>query len=346
MMSLATMLAAVMSVGATFFLPPSSQGLLLARAATGGEQASGGDRARFTGTYELVTIEEKDQAGKWSQVPDFNSSGFIIYANTGHMGVQFQNRVRVRFAGNVPTGEEAQAALRSYTAYFGTFDVDDRSAEKRVIHHRMGNINPGGATEVFRYYDFVTMPNGSERLILTPPPADGGGKGKATRRLVWQRILDAPLSPEEKKFVGFHRLLYTDTVRLKDGKEVFHGNKVENRSGTSYIIYTSSGHMMVHLMDNKGRVKYAGAQPTPDEALKAYQSYTAYFGRFRTYENQNPKFVYHSLQGSTGLRLYGEQQRFYEFNGNVLRLGAPMSRNEAGEMTGGHLYWERQGPAK
>ena len=124
------------------------------------------------------------------------------------------------------------------------------------------------------------MPNGNQRLVLTPPPAGGGGKEKAARRVVWQRMPEAPLSAEEKKFVGSYRLRYTDSYRTKDGKEVFHGTRNETRAGTSYIIYTSSGHMMAHLMDREGRTKYAGAQPTPDEALKAYRSYSGYFGRF------------------------------------------------------------------
>jgi hypothetical protein len=34
------------------------------------------------------------------------------------------------------------------------------------------------------------------------------------------------------------------------------------------------------------------------------------------------------------------------FNGNVLRLGAPPTLNAAGEMAGGHLYWERMPPVK
>ena len=215
------------------------------------------------------------------------------------MGVHIMPKVRARFTSNPPTGEEAQAALRGYTAYFGSFAVNDKEREKFVVHHRFGQINPGGAVDVKRFYDFVTMPNGSQRLILTPAPADGGGKDKATRRLVWQRMLDAPLTPEQKKFIGFWRLLYTDSYRTKDGKEVFHGNKVETRAGTSYIIYTPSGHMMVHLMNKEGRTKYAGAQPTPAESLAAYRSYNGYFGRFVTYENQNPPFVYHSQQGST-----------------------------------------------
>ncbi len=173
-------------------------------------------------------------------------------------------------------------------------------------------------------------------------PADGGGKDKATRRLVFQRMLDAPLSAEEKKFVGFWRLLYTDSYRTKDGKEVFHGDKIETRAGTSYIIYTASGHMMVHLMFKEGRTKYAGAQPTPEEALKAFRSYGGYFGRFVTYENQNPRFVYHSQQGALTPGAYSEQKRFYQLTGNVLRLGAPPNLNDKGELAGGHLYWERQ----
>jgi hypothetical protein len=337
----------IVLTGAAIVLMPTVFSAEVAPGQSGGSAAASGDRAKFVGTYELVVTEAKDPAtGKWSPTPNFNSNGYIIYADTGHMGVHIMPKVRTGFAANPPTGDEALAALTGYTAYFGSFEVNDKERDKFVIHHRWGQINPGGQVDVRRYYDFVTMPNGSQRLILTPPPAEGGGKDKAMRRLVWQRMPDAPLSAEEKKFVGFFRLLYTDSYRTKGGKETFHGNKVETRAGTSYIIYTASGHMMVHLMDRQGRTKYAGAQPTPDEALKAYRSYTGYFGRFRAYDNQNPRFVYHSQQGSTNPGGYSEQKRFYEFNGNVLRLGGPPNLNDAGELAGGHLYWERQGPVK
>ena len=61
-----------------------------------------------------------------------------------------------------------------------------------------------------------------------------------------------------------------------------------------------------------------------------------------THENQNPPFVYHSQQGSTNPGAYSEQKRFYQFTGNVLRLGGPPNLNDQGELAGGHLYWERQ----
>jgi hypothetical protein len=123
------------------------------------------------------------------------------------------------------------------------------------------------------------------------------------------------------------------------------GEKNETRAGTSYIIYTPTGHMMVHLMNKEGRTKYAGAQPTPEEALKAYQSYNGYFGRFTTYENYNPPFVMHNQQGTTAPG--GDvdaTKRFYVFTGNVLRLGGPPTLNAAGEMAGGYLFWERVAP--
>ena len=252
------------------------------------------------------------------------------------MGVHIMPRNRPRFATGMPTGDEAQAALRGYAAYFGSFSVDDK--DKFVVHHRIGQINPGGVVDAKRFYDFD-----GDRLILTPAPAGGGGKDKAANRLIWERLPNAPLSAEAKKFVGFYKLLYTDSYREKGGEEVFHGDKVYVRAGTSYIIYTPTGHMMVHLMDKEGRTKYAGAQPTPDETLKAYRSYGGYFGRFTPYENHSPRFVMHNQQGT--LNPGGDvdaTKRFYSFTGNVLRLGAPPNLNAAGETAGGHLYWERQ----
>lgn len=338
MSSVAKSLRTVLTVAAAVSMP-IALGVRAATVAVGAAQASTSDRAKFVGTYRLITAEIRDAAsGKWSQRPNFNSIGYITYADTGHMGVHIMPRNRPLFASNPPTAEEARAALQQYAAYFGSFTVNDNG--KFVVHHRVGQINPGGAADAKRFYDFE-----GERLVLTPAPADRGSKERATNRVVWERLPNPPLSADAKKFVGFYKLLYTDSYREKDGKEVFHGNRNDARAGTSYIIYTPTGHMMVHLMDKEGRTKYTGAQPTPDEALKAYRSYSGYFGRFTTYENYSPPFVMHNQQGT--LRPGGDvdaTKRFYQFTGNVLRLGGPPTLNAAGEMAGGHLYWERLPP--
>ena len=332
-------LMAALTVAATVIVLPTPLGARAATFLAGAAQGSMSDDAKFVGTYRLISTEVKDTAtGEWAETPDFNRIGYITYADTGHMGVHLMPRSREPFASNTPTPEEAQVALQRYTAYFGSFTVDEKG--QFVVHHREGQINPGGVVDAKRFYDFE-----GDRLILTPAPADGGGKETATRRLIWERLPNAPLSAEAQKFVGFHKLLYTDRYREKDGRQVFHGNKNYERAGTSYIIYTPTGHMMVHLMHKAGRTKYAGAQPTPDEALKAFSSYNGYFGRFATYENHTPRFLMHNQQGSLRpARHVDATKRFYEFTGNVLRLGGPPSLNEAGEMEGGHLYWEKQGP--
>jgi hypothetical protein len=319
---------------------------LLAALALPRISAAQSDAAKFPGTYSLVVTEQKGADGKWTSRPDFNSNGYIIYSPTGQMAVHIQPRVRAKYTSNPPTAEEAQAAMRGYTMYFGGYTVNEQ--EHYVVHNRVGQVNPGGAVDAKRYYDFVSTPQGRERLILTPAPA-GGGKEQATNHLIWERQELAPLSAEQKKFVGFYKLLYTDRYRMKDGKMVFHGDpdgkeggRVTTQTGTSYIIYTDTGHMMVIQMNNSGRKPYAAAQPTPEEALAAWRSISGYFGRFITYENQNPQYVIHSQQGSSNPGTYSDQQRFYQFTGDVLRLGGPPTYNEkTGELEGGHLYWQR-----
>ncbi|MCC7418475.1 MAG: lipocalin-like domain-containing protein [Acidobacteria bacterium] len=310
--------------------------------------AQTGAAAQFAGTYSLVTIEAKDPAtGRWSARPDFNSNGYIIYAPTGQMAVHIQPKVRSKYAGATPTAEEAAAAMRGYTMYFGGYTVNGN--EQFVVHHRVGNVNPGAVVDAKRYFEFVTTPQGRERLILTPAPGNTGPKAQATTRLIWERQDAAPLSAEQEKFVGFYKLLYTDRYRTKDGRMVFHGDpsgkaggRVTTQAGTSYIIYTDTGHMMVIQMNNSGRVKYAAAQPTPAEALAAWRSIGGYFGRFVTFENQNPPYVIHSQQGTSTPGAYSDQQRFYQFTGDVLRLGGPPRYDaETGELEGGHLYWQR-----
>ncbi len=93
------------------------------------------------------------------------------------MAVHIQPKVRAKRS-NPPTPEEAQAAIRGYTAYFGTYTVSD--TEQFVTHHRVGHLNPGAAVDAKRYYDFVETPQGRERLTLTPRATDRKKRRRAT----------------------------------------------------------------------------------------------------------------------------------------------------------------------
>ena len=251
------------------------------------------DRAKFVGTYRLITTEVKDAAsGDWVQRPNFNRIGYITYADTGHMGVHIMARSRPPFASNPPTGEEAQAALRGYTAYFGSFTVDDTG--QFVVHHRFGQINPGGTVDAKRFYDFE-----GERLILT---ADTGG---------WQRQRhgDKPSSvgaPAECAALGRRE----EVRRVLQAAVQGQIQREKRRGGVSWGRELGQSRHLQHYLHadgsydgspdaERGADEVCGRSADPAEALKAFRSYGGYFGRFTTYENYTPPFVMHNQQGTT-----------------------------------------------
>lgn len=139
-----------------------------------GQSTSERDVAKsFIGTWRLVSITLNGQIN-----PDRgpNPTGLIIYDGNGYMAVQIMpDRERPKYVGSKPTGEEAQAALLGYTAYFGTYTVD--AVAGTVTHHRQGNVIPGVAREVVRRYEFAP----GDRVILTPVE-------NPASRLTWERV--------------------------------------------------------------------------------------------------------------------------------------------------------------
>ena len=124
---------------------------------------------RFVGTWRLVSIE--------SATPNPNSgarpTGLIYYDSTGHMAAQIMpDRPRPSWTGS-PTPEQAKDAISGYTAYFGTYTIDERA--KTVTHHRQGSLVPG-PVDFVRTYEFLP----GDRLVLIPVDS--------TTRLTWERI--------------------------------------------------------------------------------------------------------------------------------------------------------------
>ncbi len=295
--------------------------------------ASGLPRGPVLGTYQLVGRNVKDESGAWVPVEDFNSLGYITYSDTGHMAVNVMPLGRAPFSDEGPTPEEVQAALEGYTAYFGPFSVNEDDEGRYLIHHRIGQINPGAEVDAKRFYDIE-----GDRLILTPAAADGTKSG-GDRQVVWERLPDAELSEEAQRFVGFRQLLYTDRY-VDRGSEFWRGDRNDSRAG-SWIIYTPTGHMMVHLMAREGRTPYAGATPTPEEAMAAYRTYGGYFGTFTVHEDAEPRYVVHHQEGRTRpVEGVTDAERLYYLDGDVLRLGGRPRTNDDGELVGGGLYWE------
>ena len=306
--------------------------------AIGQSARSGGDGHKFIGTYRLVAIEQKDDKGQWVPTARSNSLGYILYDPTGHMAAQIMPRDRKKYAATEPTPDEARAALQGYTAYFGTFIVNE--AEKYVIHRREGQLNPGGEVDAKRFYEFV-----GNRLILTPALATDRTQ-PGNNHLIWERLPDAPLSAVGKQLVGFRRLVYTErTVEpapTASGGPRAQGKTERDTSRTGYIIYTPTGHMAVHIV-RPDRKKYAGQTPTPEEAKAALQTYTSYFGRFTV--DVSGKFVTHHQDAHLNPSVVGsDAKRFLQIEGNRLTLQPP-STTSNGETATNRLIWELAPPA-
>jgi hypothetical protein len=136
--------------------------LFLAVTSAHAQQGIDNDTARrLVGTWRLVSTTA---AGQMDPNRGAQPTGLIHYDAKGNMSVQIQpDRPRAKWAVPLkPTPEEAQAALAGYTAYFGTYSVDEKT--QTVVHHRTGNVNPGGMGDFVRRYEFA----GPDRLILRP----------------------------------------------------------------------------------------------------------------------------------------------------------------------------------
>jgi hypothetical protein len=281
-------------------------------------------KTRFVGTWKLVNIERRNAAGEVvPPAPGRPPVGFIVYDAAGYMAVSIMPADRKKYADLQPTNEEARAAMTGYTAYYGTFTINEAAGV--VTHHLEGSLNPGMAAEQKRSFELS-----GERLTLKPPPAPTGTQS----RLTWERIPDLPtLTAEHKRFIGFWKLVSNER-RTEKGELV-----ASNPGQTGYIIYTAAGHMMVH-MKQPNRKAYAGVQPTPEEGRETTRTYTNYFGPFYIHEADG--YVVHDQLGTLniGRNGPGPQQRFYQFSGNRLMLKPP--RTIVNDQTvQGTITWER-----
>ena len=70
------------------------------------------------------------------------SPSVIVYTPSGFVGVHFPPLNRKPFAGETPTPEEAQAALRGYIGYYGALTV----YPGQVFHNILAGVSPIAGT--------------------------------------------------------------------------------------------------------------------------------------------------------------------------------------------------------
>jgi hypothetical protein len=281
---------------------------------------------RFVGTWRLVATERRDATGALVTPPTSGSQsriGFIVYDPSGYMAVAIMQPGRPAYAGQQPLPEEARKALGGYTSYFGTYSVNE--VEYSVTHHTQGalNIRMSG-TDQKRVFEFS-----GDRLTLKPPVGANGIQA----RLTWERVPDLPdLTPMHRRFIGFWRLVSNER---RNGK----GELVSSNPGqTGFIVYTSTGHMMAHLM-RADRKPYAAAQPTGEEAIAALRTYASYFGPYTIHE-QDRYVVHHRIGIINPGQIGSDAKRHFEFSDGRLTLRPPPTTLDGQEVQG-TITWER-----
>ena len=135
------------------------------------------------GVWKLISDENLSEDGSVSYPIGKDGIGQIMYDAKGNMAAQVGNIHRPPF--NVPdrlrgAPDEIKAAFEGYTAYFGTYTVDEKKGT--VTHHVKSSLFPNWAgTDQVRYYEFS-----GNRLILKTEPMLVGGK-KVTAVITWGR---------------------------------------------------------------------------------------------------------------------------------------------------------------
>jgi hypothetical protein len=281
--------------------------------------------SRFAGTWKLVGREMRDTQGRIVPAPPNGrvQEGYLAYDPAGYMSLAGAVPNRPPFAGPQPTAQEAFDAMAAYTAYWGAFSVNERTSV--MTHQTFGShrtaISGSDQVRRFRLTD--------HRLTLEPPATAGGNQNSLT----WERVPDLPtLTPTQQRLVGFWKLILSESRNEK-------GEVLSSSPGqTGFLVYTASGHVIVHAMQPYRR-RDVGDAPTPDEMLAAYRSYTGYFGTFTV--NEPEQFVVDQIEGSLNSGAPGTRlQQHLEFSGKRLILKQPVTRGDSGEVRT-TLTWER-----
>ena len=136
---------------------------------------------RLFGFYRWTKIERATLDGEPIPTEQWDNA-FIIYMPSGHMAVHISRKNRPAYTG-APTPEQALQAIQTYGSYFGPFSVHEE--EGYLVHHRIGNLNPGqSGTDAQRFFELTDT-----TLKLRPPPRMIDGR-EVQGTITWERISD------------------------------------------------------------------------------------------------------------------------------------------------------------
>jgi lipocalin-like protein len=141
----------------------------------------------FVGTWRLVSAEFRSGDGQIVYPYGREPVGLLVYDAHGYMTGQIMGSERPAFPsaqGSSDSPEALKAVLKSYIAYFGTYEVD--ADNNTITHHVRGSLVPDwvGSDQV-RFFAFA-----GNQLTLSTPPLEGR-KATITGVLVWERAKES-----------------------------------------------------------------------------------------------------------------------------------------------------------
>lgn len=97
----------------------------------------------------------------------------IVYTPSGYVGVHFPPLNRKRFAGDLPTDEEARAAIGGYVGYYGVYTLYPGV----VFHHRLAILSPptSQGDTLQRFFEIA-----GDQITLKFPPGVAQGQEQRT----------------------------------------------------------------------------------------------------------------------------------------------------------------------
>jgi hypothetical protein len=172
---------------------------LVVESATGA--ADGQDQMRWTWErvppLESLTPANRQLLGFWRHVVERRVSettgavlneatrapSVIVYTPSGYVGVHFPPLNRPKFAAALPTDDEAQAAIRGFVSYYGSYTL----YPGLVFHHRLMILGNGASDSLRRFFEIK-----GDELTLKFPPGGAGPLGPDGRtNVVLKRISGA-----------------------------------------------------------------------------------------------------------------------------------------------------------
>jgi hypothetical protein len=293
--------------------------LLLAAALVGGglhakaQQPAPATARDLVGTWTLVSTEQGLDAPRPPTVP--NPRGVLIIDGGGHVFETITRANRQLPAANPPLSDQ-QTTFAAYSGFWGGYTVDPR--EKKIAFKPVGAVSPNVmGSEFTRTYDIS-----GDRLTVTAPA--GEPHTRVATRWTWERVpLVENLSPGYRQVIGFWEHVFENRVNLTTGVTT-----PDTARAPSVIVYTPSGYVGVHFPP-LNRQRFAGAEPTADEASAALRGYVGYFGALGVY----PGMVFHQILAGISPAQGTTLKRFFELKGTELNIRFPVARNQQGQET-------------